>query len=92
MEVSLQANSSKDSTRVKLERVDGFLWLLGLRIGKLYFHLLTSGTGLQLVCQSMSAYSSTPYPNVGDYRGRTGLSPPAAYPSTMGYEANEGSL
>jgi hypothetical protein len=32
------------------------------------------------------------YPNVGDYEGRTGLSPPAAYPSTMEYEANEGNL
>ena len=25
------------------------------------------------------------YPNMGDYKGRTGLSPPAAYPSTVGY-------
>jgi hypothetical protein len=25
------------------------------------------------------------YPNVGDYKGQTGLSPPAAYPSTMGH-------
>ena len=33
-----------------------------------------------------------PNPNVGDYKGRTGLSPPAAYTSTMGNEANEGSL
>jgi hypothetical protein len=71
---------------------DGFLWLLGLRIGKLYFHLLTSGTELQLVCQSLLAYNSMPYPNLGDYKGRTGLSPPTAYPSTMGYEANKGSL
>ena len=29
------------------------------------------------------------YSNVGDYKGRTGLSPHAAYPSTEGYEANE---
>ena len=29
---------------------------------------------------------------MGDYEGRTGLSPPVAYPSTMEYEANEGSL
>ena len=29
------------------------------------------------------------YPNVGDYKGRTGLSPPAAYPSTVEYGANE---
>jgi hypothetical protein len=28
----------------------------------------------------------------GGYKRRIGLSPPAAYPSTMGYEANEGSL
>ena len=70
---------------------DGFLWLLGLRIGKLYFYLLTSSTGDHLVCQAMSAYSSTSNPNVGDYKGRTRLSPTAAYPSTVGHEANEGS-
>ena len=28
----------------------------------------------------------------GDYKGRIGLSPPAAYPSTVGNEVNEGSL
>ena len=28
----------------------------------------------------------------GEYEGRIGLSPPAAYPSTMGNEANEGSI
>ena len=33
-----------------------------------------------------------PYSNVGDYKGQTGLSPPTAYASTGGYEANEGSL
>jgi hypothetical protein len=27
----------------------------------------------------------TQYPNVGDYKGQIGLSPPTAYPSTMGY-------
>jgi hypothetical protein len=32
-----------------------------------------------------------PYPNVGDYKGQKGLSPPAAYPTTMEYKANEGS-
>ena len=37
-------------------------------------------------------YSSMPYPNVGDYEGRTGQSPPTAYPSTMGYKANEGNV
>jgi hypothetical protein len=40
----------------------------------------------------MLAYSFTLYPNVGDYKGQTGLSPLAAYPSTMEYEANESSL
>jgi hypothetical protein len=59
---------------------------------KLYFHLFTSGTRLQLVCQLMPVCSSMPYPNVGGYEGRIGLSPPAIYPSTGGYEANEGSL
>ena len=33
-----------------------------------------------------------PCPNMGDYEGRTGLSPLAAYPSTMEYEANKGNL
>jgi hypothetical protein len=32
------------------------------------------------------------YLDVGDYEGWTGLSPPAAYPSTMEYEENEGNL
>jgi hypothetical protein len=32
------------------------------------------------------------YPNVGDYKGNTGLSPPTAYTSTREYEENEGSL
>jgi hypothetical protein len=31
-----------------------------------------------------------PYPNVGDYKGQIGLSPPVTYPSIGGYEANEG--
>ena len=30
--------------------------------------------------------------NMGDYKGWTGLSPPATYPSTVGNEANKGSL
>ena len=34
----------------------------------------------------------TQYPDVGDYKGWTGLSPPAAYPSTMEYEANKSNL
>jgi hypothetical protein len=65
---------------------------LGLRIGKPYFHLLTSGTGLYLVYQVPPAYNSTPCPHVGECKGRIGLSPPIAYPSTVGHEANEGSL
>ena len=56
------------------------------------YYRLTSGTRLQLVCQSMPAYSSTPYPNVRDYEGQTRLSPPTAYPSTVGYEANKGNM
>jgi hypothetical protein len=31
-----------------------------------------------------------PYANVEDYKGWIGLSPPATYPSTRGYEVNEG--
>ena len=80
-------------TRVELMRIEmdsyGFR---GLRIDKLYFYLLTSGIGLHLVCQVMPAYSSTLYPNMGDYERWTGLSPPTTYPSTKEYEANEGSL
>jgi hypothetical protein len=84
---------SKDNTRVELiEGREGFLWLLGLRIAKLHLSLLTSDTGDHLVCQAMSAYSSTPYPNVRDYKERTGLSPAAAYPSTVEYKINEGSI
>jgi hypothetical protein len=41
--------------------------VLGLRIDKLYFYLLTSGTGYH--GQAMLAYSSMPYLNVGDYNG-----------------------
>ena len=59
-------------------------------IDKLYFYLLTPGTGEHLVCQALPAYGSTPYLDVGDYKGWIGLSPPAAYPSTVGYEANKG--
>jgi hypothetical protein len=33
-----------------------------------------------------------PYPDVGDYKVCIGLSPPVAYPSTVGHEANEGNL
>jgi hypothetical protein len=29
---------------------------------------------------------------MGDYKGQIGMSPPAAYPSTGGYEANEGNF
>jgi hypothetical protein len=75
-----------------VEGRDGFLWLYGLRINKLYFYLLTLGTGKYLVCLALLAFSSTAYSNMEDYEGRTRLSPPAAYPSTMGHKANEGSL
>ena len=57
----------------------------GLRIDKLYFYLLTSGTGIHLVYQAILAYGSTSNLNVGDYMGQIGLSPPAAYPSTVGH-------
>src|ERR671936_183734 len=42
------------------------------------------GRPLQLVCQPMEAFmnSYTTYER-GGYKGRTGLSPPAAYPSTV---------
>jgi hypothetical protein len=66
--------------------------IIGLWIDKLYFYLLTSATREHLVCQSLLACSSTPYLNMGDYEGWTRLSPPATYPSTMEYEAKEGSL
>jgi hypothetical protein len=65
---------------------------LGLRIGKPYFNLLTSGIGLYLVCQVPLAYGSTPSPHIGECKGRIGLSPPAAYPTTIGHEAIKGSL
>jgi hypothetical protein len=91
MEVLLLANSSKDNTRVKLKRVKMDSYGLGLWKDKLYSHLLTSGIGSHLVCQVMPASSSTPYPDMGDYEGWTRLSPPAAYPSTVRHEANEGS-
>jgi len=58
-----------------------------------YLHLPTSGTGLLLVCQEYPAISSTPNPHVGDYKGRTGLSPPAAYPDRPWRRyANNGNL
>ena len=41
--------------------------------------ILTLGTGLQLVFQSTPANSSTLYPNVEDYKGPIGLSPPMVY-------------
>jgi hypothetical protein len=84
MEVLLLANSSKDNTRVELERVEmdfyGF-WVLW--IDKLLFYLLTSGNGEHLVYQALPTYSSTSYPDVGDYKRQTWLSPPATYPSTV---------
>ena len=60
---------------------------------RFYLYLLTSGTGLLLVYQEYPAISSTPNPNVGDYKGRTGLSPPAAYPDRLFRRyANNGNL
>jgi hypothetical protein len=67
MVVLLLANLSKDNTRVELEKGrDGFLWLLGLRIGKPYFHLFTLGTGLYLVYQIPLANYSMPSPYMGE--------------------------
>ena len=81
-EVFLLANSSKDNTRSKVGKGrDGFLWPLGLNTDKLYIYFLTSGTGAHLVCQAIPACSCMPYPDMGDYKGWTGLSPPATYPS-----------
>ena len=54
--------------------------------------MLTSDTDVHLVYQAIPAYSSTSKLDVGDYEGRTGLSAPTIYPSTVGNEANEGSL
>jgi len=71
---------------------EGFLWYKGLRTDKLYFYLITLGTGSHLVYQARPACSSMSNLDMGDYRGRTWLSPPTAYPSTMGNEANEGNL
>ena len=93
MKVLLLANFPKDNTRGKVGKGrDGFLWPLGLRTDKLYIYLLTSGTRVHLVCQAPPACSSTPYPNMGDYKRWIGLSPPTVYPSTVGYEANEGNF
>jgi hypothetical protein len=64
----------------------------GLWIDKLYFHLLTLGTEAHLVCQAIPTYCSMPYSNMGDYEGRTWLSPPITYPSTGGSKANKGSI
>lgn len=71
---------------------EGFLRLQGPWIDKLYYYLLTSDIGVHLVYQALPAYSSTLNPNVGVYKGWTGPSPPAAHPSTVGNEADEGSL
>ena len=63
---------------------------MGLRTGKHYSYLLTLITGLHLVYQVILAYGSTSNPDVGDYKGWIELSPPVAYPSTVGSEANKG--
>jgi hypothetical protein len=60
---------------------------------KLSYCSLGLGTGLHLVCQTYPAISSTPNPNVEDYKGRTVLSPPAAYPDRpWGRVANKGNF
>ena len=41
--------------------------------------IFASGTGLQLVYQLTTANSSMLYPNVEDYEGPIGLSPPTTY-------------
>jgi hypothetical protein len=64
---------------------------LGLRIDKLYFYLLTSGTSEHLVCQAFRPIALCYTQMWGITRDRR-LSPLAADPSTMEYEANEGSL
>ena len=64
-----------------------------LKRDKLGSHPLASGTGILLVCQEYPAISSIPNPHVGDYKGRTGLSPPAAYPDRpCRWYANKGNL
>jgi hypothetical protein len=86
MKVLLLANSSKDNTRVGLERVemDSYgSWVFW--IDKLYFYLLNLGTGLYLVCQAPPACSSTPYPDVGITRDGQGYHhlPPTPQPEGM---------
>jgi hypothetical protein len=51
-------------------------------IDKLYFYLLTSGTGLQLVYKSMPVYGSTLYPDIGITRDGQGYHhlPPTPQP------------
>ena len=93
MEVNFLSSSTMVNTKDRVgEGRDRFLWFSGFWIDKVYLYLLTSGTRAHLVCQAILAYSSTPYPNMGDYKGWTRLSPPTAYASTMGYEANEGNM
>jgi hypothetical protein len=63
MEVFLRDNSSKDNTRVELERVEmDFFGSWVFSIDKLYFYLLISSTGVYLVCQVPPAYGSMSYP------------------------------
>ena len=84
--------SSPKITRRKIARVARFSRNRDPKLRQLCHYILTLGTDLYLVYQVPLASSSTPYLNVGDYKGQTGLSPPTAYPSTMEYEVNEGSL
>jgi len=90
---TLLASSSKDNTRIMLARIE--MDSYGFRVyvkHKLLLYLLTSSNGSHLVCQVMPAYSSMSNPNVGNYKVWTELSPPAAYLSTMGNEANKDNL
>jgi hypothetical protein len=57
----------------------------GLWIGKLYFYLLTSGTGDHMVYQAMPAYSSMLNPNVEETKDGQGCHylPPTSHPWGM---------
>jgi hypothetical protein len=92
MEVLFLASLSKDNTRVKLKRVemDSYdFWVQG-QINFTFTYLLRApmNTGLP----SVAGLWLYVVPKRGDYKGRKGLSPPAAYPSTVGHEANKDSL
>jgi inosine-uridine nucleoside N-ribohydrolase len=56
--------------------------------------LLLAYFGHQLIPSLLgtAACSSTSNPDVEEYKGHTGLSPPTVYPSTVKSEANEGNF